>query len=116
MLSAGPMYRMHFVQNEKVWPFALMIYAQRCRTAGYVPQVTVLRNKQPASILLSVLRGTEHLAGAISLQTMFDGGTEPKDVQQWYWDNIGPDSVYIETSQQTNCIESLWKLLHDKCF
>ncbi len=113
LLSAGPMYRMHFDQYEKLWAFGIMVYGQRDRTAGYIPQTTVLRNKKPSSILLSVLRGIEHLGGAISLESMFDKGKEAKEVHEFYWKHIGSESVYTGTSQDNNVQELFWRLLHD---
>eukprot|EP01084_Bolivina_argentea_P056449 103322_1 len=112
--TAGPMEAWHFDQHEKMWLFGMMTYAFRGRCSGYMPSLTLLRNKTPDSVMICLLSGVQHLRGVVSLKGYFDCGTEAKKIQDFYHEHIGPESVIKTTSKQNCPIELAWRLWHDK--
>ncbi len=112
---AGPNHCWHYDQHEKMWIAGLCLYAGRDRAAGYMLNVTVLRNKKPQSVMLSVLDGVEHCRTVLPQEQMFDCGTEPVDAQRWFEEHVGPNCVIRTTSQRNNVIELSWRRIHDGC-
>lgn len=80
--AAGPNYRWHCDQYEKLWLAGFMIYGIRDRHSGYIVSCIVLRNKRPSSVLLTFLNGVYHLRGVPPFEAQFDGGTEAKFCQE----------------------------------
>ena len=108
LLAAGPYYRMHYDQYEKMWVKGFLIYAGRDRASGYVPTCAIARNKKPSSILLIAQAGFEHMRGVIPFQAQFDCGTEAVDIHEFMWDHIGEQSVYTGRSVRNVVIEGFW--------
>ena len=113
--SAGPAYRFHYDQYEKLWLFGIMIYAGRDGYSRYVPSCNVLRNKHSSSILLSCLSGINHLCGLHPYSIMFDGGTEGAAFQQHFKEKVGcgDERVLKRTSKANNVIEGWWIMLFE---
>ena len=115
--AAGPNYRWHCDQYEKLWLCGFMIYGIRDRHSGYVVSCLVLRNKRPASVLLTFLNGVYHVRGIPPFEAQFDGGTEAKYCQEWMWKfgGAGRNSVLTGPCKSNQVIELFWNLLHSQC-
>ena len=110
---AGPLYRVHYDQYEKLWTEGMMIYAGRCRT-GYVTSCVVLRNKHSESIKLACVYGIDHCRGFVPFSSEFDKGSEPAEFQQYLRDLGMPDRNIKRTSSKDNSvIESFWRWLFE---
>eukprot|EP01084_Bolivina_argentea_P055363 101510_1 len=115
LLAAGPMWRVHYDQYEKLWPYGIMIYGGRGRFSRYIISCGVVRNKSASSILLIGKAGFEHMRGALPLTAQFDCGLEPADLQKFLMENIGPDCIYQGECKQNTVIEGFWRILHHGC-
>ena len=115
--SAGPLYRVHWDQYEKMWICGFMCYAGRDRHSAYCPGAHVLRNKKTSSILLSFLSAVYHLRGIPPYQAQFDCGTEAKACQEWMYryGGAGANSVLTGPCKANQVIELFWNPMHCKC-
>ena len=112
--AAGPNYRWHCDQYEKLWLCGFMIYGIRDRHAGYIVSIVVLRNKRPASVLLAFLNGVYHNRGIPPYESQFDCGTEATLCHEWMqrFGGAGINSVLTGPCKSNQVIELFWNIMH----
>ena len=112
--AAGPNYRWHCDQYEKLWLCGFMIYGIRDRHTGYVVSVVVLRNKKPASVLLAFLNGVHHNRGVAPYEAQFDCGSEATLCHKFMqkYGGAGINSVLTGPCKSNQVIELFWNIMH----
>ena len=116
LTSAGPKYRWHLNQYEKLWNMEFWIYGIRHRHPKHILAYIALKNENQSSTFTCFDAALYHNRKIHPFETQFDARTEAVELQEFMWKfgGKGEDSVACGTSKQNAVVEVSWQEFHEK--